>query len=244
MLDYFFPDMRSRNTTDQEKMDRADADLSQLLRTIRQFQLINVLFSASRSLLREHFFPVMERAPQRNYTLLDVGAGGCDIAVWVAREARKRGFKLKITALDNDARILPVAYRTARDYPEVRIFEGNAMDVRRLGSFDFIFSNHFLHHLNWEEIGIFLQQILAQTRIAFVMNDLKRSNWAYLGSTIFIGLMTRRSFAFFDGRLSIRRGFLPEELRDFIARKFPGTGIQVAEASPARVVLYRHLART
>jgi len=243
MLDFFLPDMRSRNTTDREKMDRADADLNQLLRTIRQFQRINILFSASRSLLREHFFPVMERDPRRMYTLLDVGAGGCDIAVWVAREARKRGFRLNITALDNDARILPVAYRAARDYPEVRILEGNAMDVSRLGSFDFVFSNHFLHHLDWDEIRNFLQQVIARTRIAFVMNDLKRSRWAYLGCTIFIGLMTRKSFAFYDGRLSIRRGFLPEELRDFITRNFPGTGIRVAEASPARVVLYRPSAR-
>jgi 2-polyprenyl-3-methyl-5-hydroxy-6-metoxy-1,4-benzoquinol methylase len=239
MLDFLFPDMRSRNTTDREKMDREDADPDQLLRTIRQFQRINLLFSASRSLLRELVFPVMERAPQRTYTLLDVGAGGCDIAVWIAREARKRGLTLEITALDNDARILPVAYRAVREYPEVRILEGDAMDIRRLGSFDFMFSNHFLHHLAWDEIRIFLQQVLARTRIAFVMNDLKRSRWSYLGCTIFIGLLTRRSFAFSDGRLSIRRGFLPEELRDFIARNFPDSGIRVAEASPARVVLFR-----
>jgi len=243
MLDFFFPDLRSRNTTDREKMDRADADLGQLLRTIRQFQRINVLFSASRSLLREHFFPVMERAPRRMYTLLDVGAGGCDIAVWIAREARKRDLTLEITALVNDARILPVAYRAVRDYPEIRIIEGNALDASRLGTFDFVFSNHFLHHLAWDEIGIFLQQVIDRTRIAFLMNDLKRSHWAYLGCTIFIGLLTRRSFAFYDGRLSIRRGFLPEELRDFVTRNFPGAGIQVAEASPARVLLYRHRTR-
>lgn len=243
MPECIFPDMRLRNTTDKEIMDRADADLDQLHRTVRQFQWINFLFSASRMLLREHFFSMMIQDPVRRYTLLDVGAGGCDISVWAAREARNRGLKLDITALDNDPRILPVAYRAARDYPEIRVFEGNALDLGRQGPFDFIFSNHLLHHLDWDEIKIFLQQVIAATRIAFVMNDLKRSRWAYLGCTVFLGLWTRRSFAFHDGRLSIRRGFLPGELRDFTTRNFPNARIHVAETSPARVVLFGHTAK-
>jgi 2-polyprenyl-3-methyl-5-hydroxy-6-metoxy-1,4-benzoquinol methylase len=240
---FFFPDMRLRNATDKEKMDRADADLNRLRRTIRQFRWINVLFSASRGLLRQHFFPVMAQDPNRVYTLLDVGAGGCDIALWAAREARNRGLKLNITALDNDPRILPVARRAVRDCPEIRILEGNALDFSELGSFDFIFSNHFLHHLDWDEIGIFLKQVLARTRLGFVMNDLKRSRWAYLGCTVFLGLCARRSFAFHDGRLSIRRAFLPGELRDFAARNFPNARIRVVEKFPARVVLTGHMAR-
>jgi 2-polyprenyl-3-methyl-5-hydroxy-6-metoxy-1,4-benzoquinol methylase len=243
MPEFIFPDMRFRNTTDMEIMDRADADLEQLHRTIRQFQWINFLFSASRTLLREHFFSVMIQDPTRSYTLLDVGAGGCDIAIWAAREARNRGLKLNITALDNDPRILPVAYRAVRDYPEIRILEGNALDLSQWGSFDFIFSNHFLHHLGWDDIKTFLQQVLARARLAFVMNDLKRSRWAYLGCTVFLGLWTRRSFAFHDGRLSIRRGFLPGELRDFTARNFPNARIHITETSPARVVLFGHTAQ-
>ena len=243
MLDYLFPEMRSRNTTDKERMDRADADPDRLHRTIRQFRWINFLFSASRTLLREHFFSKMNQDPTRRYTLLDVGAGGCDIAIWAAREARKRGLKLDITALDNDPRILPVAYRAVRDYPEIRILEGNALDPGQRDSFDFIFSNHFLHHLDWDEINIFLRQVLAATRIAFVMNDLKRSRWAYLGCTVFLGIWTRRSFAFHDGRLSIRRAFLPGELREFTTRNFPDARIHVVETSPARVVLFGHTAR-
>src|ERR1039457_2417211 len=197
MLDYFFPDMKLRNISDKEKLELADADLSRFRRTIRQFKLINYLFSASRRLLHEHFFTIMEQDPQRSYTLLDVGAGGCDIAIWAASEARKRGLKLNITALDNDKRSLPIAYQATRDYPEIRIIEGNALDLSRLGPFDFVFSNHFLHHLAWDDIRIFLDGIIARTQLAFVMNDLKRSNWAYFLFTIFSGLLTHRSFHYY-----------------------------------------------
>jgi len=237
MLDYFFPDMRLRNTSDKEKLELPDADLNLCRRTILQFRLINYLFSGSGRLLRKHFFTIMEQNPERIYTMLDVGAGGCDIAIWAAREARRRGLKLNITALDNDRRSLPIAYQVIRDYSEIRVVEGNALDLSWLGSFDFVFSNHLLHHLDWDEMKLFLERILAQTRLAFVMNDLKRSNWAYLGFTVFSGLFTPRSFHFYDGRLSIRRGFLPEELRDFLRGNFPGEVIQVEETYPARVVL-------
>ena len=237
MLDYFFPDMRLRNTSDKEKLEGADVDLNQFRRTIRQFRLINYLFSANSRLLRKHFFTIMEQDPDRMYTLLDVGAGGCDTAQWAAREARHRGLKLDITALDNDRRTLPIAAEAIREYPEIRIVEGNALELNRLGSFDFVFSNHLLHHLAWDEIRIFLDSVIARTRLAFVMNDLKRSNWAYLGFTIFSGLVTRRSYHYFDGRLSIRRAFLPGELRGFLRSNFPNRAIQVEETCPARVVL-------
>lgn len=237
MLNELFPDMRLRNTSDKEKLELPDADLHLARRTIRQFKLINTLLSGSNRLLRQHFFPMMEQDPARVYTLLDVGAGGCDIAIQAVREARQRGLKLRITALDNDTRTLPLAQQAIRDYPEIRIVEGNALELSRLGSFDFVFSSHLLHHLAWEDIRIFLDSIIARTRLAFVMNDLKRSNWAYLGFTIFSGILTPRSFHFHDGRLSIRRAFLPEEWRDFIKTNFPNTPIQVVETCPARVVL-------
>ena len=237
MIDYCFPHLRKRNTSDKEQLELADVDQLRLERTIRQFKIINYLLSGSRRLLREHFFRIMAQDPDREYTLLDVGAGGCDIAIWAACEARKRRLKLRITALDNNRNSLPVAYQAIRDYPEISIVEGDARELNRLGTFDFVFSNHFLHHLDWDEIRAFLGSILPRTRITFLMNDLKRSPWAYLGFTIFSGLLTRGSYHFNDGRLSIRRAFLPEEFRSFLQKNFPDHPIKVVETYPARLVL-------
>jgi len=43
MLDYFFPDMQSRNTAAKEKLELAEVDANRLRRTILQFKLINDL---------------------------------------------------------------------------------------------------------------------------------------------------------------------------------------------------------
>jgi 2-polyprenyl-3-methyl-5-hydroxy-6-metoxy-1,4-benzoquinol methylase len=237
MLDYFFPDMQQRNTTDKEKLELPDTEPDLVRRTIAQFKLINYLFSGSDRLFQKHFFDIMEQNPDRTYTLLDVGAGGCDIAIRAARTARRRDLKLHITALDNDKRLLPFARHAIRDYPEIRLVEGDALDLSRLAPFDFVFSNHLLHHLSWDEMKTCLESIIPQTRLAFVMDDLKRSRWAYLGFTLFSAACTPGSYHHYDGRLSIRRGFLPEELRNFIANNFPDQAIEVAVTYPARVVL-------
>lgn len=237
MRDYYFPDLSKRNTSDKEQLELADVDMDRLGRTIRQFKIINYLFSGSRRLVREHFFRVMSQNPEPEYTLLDVGAGGCDTAIWAACEARRRGLKLRITALDNDKNSLSIAYQAIRNYPEISIVEGDARELNHLGAFDFVFSNHLLHHLDWDEIRAFLDSILPRTRIAFLMNDLKRSRWAYLGFTLFSILLTRGSYHFNDGRLSIRRAFLPEELRSFLQQNFPDHPIKVVETYPARLVL-------
>ncbi|MFO7765949.1 MAG: methyltransferase domain-containing protein [Pelovirga sp.] len=234
---YYFPDLSKRNTSDKELLELANVDMERMGRTIRQFKRINYLLSGSRRLMREHFFRIMLQHPEREYTLLDVGAGGCDMSIWAACEARRKGLKLKITALDNDRNSLSLAYQAICDYPEISIVEGDARALQHLEAFDFVFSNHLLHHLDWHEIKVFLDSILPRTRIAFVMNDLKRSRWAYLGFTLFSALLTRGSYHFYDGLLSIRRAFLPEELRSFLQQNFPDRSIKVIETYPARLVL-------
>lgn len=237
MFNFFFPDMRARNVTDKEKMEYPDLDIVKFQRSVRQFKVINFLFSSSRRLIRRYFLTLMEQDPERNYTLLEIGSGGCDTSVWLAEESRKRGIKLKITALDNDERVFPVATEATRNYPEITVVKGNALDLGGMGQFDFIYSSHLMHHLDWNELKIFLREVIAATRMAFVMNDLKRSNWAYLGFTIFSGIFLPAGYHFHDGRLSIRRAFLPEELRNFLRSNFPDIPIQIVETHPSRVVL-------
>lgn len=234
MIKYFWPDLRQRVFA-EELMDRPDCDLAMLKKTVEQFGLLNSLFSSSRGLIRKHLLARMRREPAREWTLLDVGAGGCDIDIWLVKQARKLGLNLKITALDYDRRIIPWAREATRDYPEITVIEGSAFNLEEYGEFDFAFSNHVLHHLTWVEIALVMTKLRAQVREAFLLNDLVRSNWAYLGYTIFTGLFVRGSLAFYDGRLSIQRGFRPAEAQAFLDDVFPGQGIGLDFAVPARL---------
>ena len=66
-----------------EKMDDVNCCEERLLRTIRQFASINRFVSRYRTILRRWVLSDMLRDVTREYHLVDMGAGGCDIDVWL-----------------------------------------------------------------------------------------------------------------------------------------------------------------
>jgi 2-polyprenyl-3-methyl-5-hydroxy-6-metoxy-1,4-benzoquinol methylase len=230
--------LKTREQT-PELMDLPSCDGALLKKTVEQFKLLNRLFTASRKLISRYIFCEMMGDTSRVYTMLDIGAGGCDIDLWVAEEARRRGLTLRITALDHDDRIIAMAREATRDFPEITIVNGDLNDLPQFGDFDFIFCNHLLHHLNWGEIGPLLRHIERQTKICYLLNDLRRSVSAYIGYAVFTSLFLAPSLARVDGLLSIRKGFSKEEWKAFLKEQMAGTPVKILRVFPARLALYR-----
>lgn len=228
----FFVNLNNRSL-DEELMDRPDADPALLRRTIEQFDLINRLFSRSVALFRRHLLPTMLNDPSREWTILDFGSGGADIDRSLVRLCRKRGLKVKITALDLDDRVLPWARELCQDYPEITPAAGSIFDIEQYGKYDFVISNHTLHHLKYGDVRRSVELCLKQARHGLLLNDLRRSFWGYVGYTIFAGLFVRGSLAYEDGRLSVRRGFTKPELE----RELAGLPVAIGLASPSRIYL-------
>ena len=206
------PDL-SRRAEEPELMDRADCDTGLLLRTIDQFRITNALFSRYRTILRRWVLDDMRRDPGRDYHFVDLGAGGLDIPRWLAREARRNGLRLRITAVESDARV--VEHVRPRAGADIRLVQEDALAfLERTADADYIFCNHFLHHLPGPAMPVFLARLARAARRRFIVSDLLRSAWSYAGYALFAGLFLRRSFARYDGLLSIRRGFRPEELAE------------------------------
>lgn len=230
----FFVNMKDRSY-DEEIMDRDDADPRKLKKTIEQFGLLNRLFSAAVPLFRKHILPTLKKNPDKVWTFLDFGSGGGDIDRGIVRLCRSHGVKIKITALDLDPRVLPWAQELCKDYPEIEPVTGSIFDLDQWGDFDFILSNHTLHHFTYPQVRKTVDLCLAHARHGILLNDLQRSFWAYVGYTIFTGLFVHKSLAYYDGRLSIRRAFTVAELE----KELTGTirPVKIGTTSPARVFL-------
>lgn len=216
-----------------ELMDEEGADEALLLKTIGQFGLINALLGGTARRVIRRFFPLMEKG--REYLLVDIGSGGCDIPLALVKEARRRGLRLRVIALDRDPRILDFARKAVRGYPEIEPRVGAASSLPELGEVDLVISNHLLHHLRREEIGGLLRAAASQARLGFLFDDLLRSPWSWLGYTVFASLFARGSFALDDGRLSILRGFRPEELAELRDEYLPGSAVEIFRGAPGRV---------
>ncbi|MGW9551500.1 class I SAM-dependent methyltransferase [Citricoccus zhacaiensis] len=207
------PDLRTRSPEAVEQMDYPDCDLEALHRTYRGFGVVNPVVAGWQLTYRRWIRPLLD--PARTVTVLDIGSGGGDRPRALARQARRDGFRVNITAIDPDARAH--AWATARPaVPGLAFRRATSGDLAAAGErYDVVVSNHLLHHLDPESF----EGLLANSeRLAVhraVHSDIRRSPAAYalfsagagLASPLFPGSFIRP-----DGLASIRRSYTPEEL--------------------------------
>jgi len=99
------PALDTRRLDLTERMEEPGIPKDRFHRTLEQFTVVNRLFSRYRSVLKRWVISDMERAPSRRYTLLDIGAGACDIDHWLSAHANRRRLQLRILAVDHDPRV-------------------------------------------------------------------------------------------------------------------------------------------
>jgi 2-polyprenyl-3-methyl-5-hydroxy-6-metoxy-1,4-benzoquinol methylase len=211
-----------------EQMDLPGCDPARLDRTYAQFALVNRVVAGWRGIYLRHLRPRLRAGPG---TLLDVGCGGGDVSVLLARWAARDGLRLEITAIDPD----PRASRFAADHhASAGVTFRQATSSALVGegrSYDFVVSNHVLHHLAADEFPAFLADSAALCHGRVIHNDLRRSALAYAlffaGSWPMTGSFIRQ-----DGLTSIRRSYTTAELRDAAP-----PGWTVARSAPFRNLL-------
>ncbi len=149
------------------------------------------------------------------FRLLDVGFGQGDMLRAIARWARRRGLTADLVGIDLNPNSVAVA--RAATPPELGI-EFCTGDYRELGGrFDFVVSNLVGHHMTDDQLRDFLRYMEAEARRGWMMNDLHRHRFAYLGYPLLCRLMGWHRIVREDGQLSIARSFRPREWRAILA---------------------------
>jgi len=227
--------MRQRAADAVELMDLPDCDARLLDNTYRQFGLVNRVLSGWRKLYARELRPGLA-ANTAPATLLDIGSGGGDLACQLADWARRDGLALRITGIDPDARA--AAFAQGRPpLPGVEFRQAHSSDLLREGSsFDFVISNHVLHHLSAGALQQLLSDSAALARRRVLHNDLRRSAAAY---ALFwaAALPFRDSYIRVDGLTSIRRSYTTAELSELTP---PGWTVEPSAAFHQVLALRRN----
>ncbi len=234
----WFPDL-SKRSDQKEIMDTSGVDDKKVYRTLAQFKMINLLLSRSRKLMKEILIPHMLEVGGKKLTLLDIGAGGGDIALWFANQCHSHGIEIKILCLDSDPKVVEFAKKMCHSCENISVRQGSAHDIETIDEgIDYIFANHFLHHLSSQEIPHFLEKVYRSARRGFLINDLLRSHTAYLCFTLLAAIFFHKSYHFHDGRISIQKGFTFHELKEVVAQLNFSNSVRLGYRIPARVFLY------
>ncbi len=220
-----------------EEMDRPDSSEETLFRTLDQFDRVNRLFSRYRTLLTRHVMTDMARQPARSRHLLDLGAGGCDIGRWLIRRCRGRGFSLKITAMENDPRVARYARTACEAYPEIEVVEQDVRAALPLTGVDYVFANHLLHHLPDRACIDLIRRLDQAAPRLYLLSDMIRSPWAYVGFLLSAAPLFRNSFVLPDGLASIRRSFTLREAGDLVQAANPVQPVTLHHVAPCRFAI-------
>ncbi|MEJ2287239.1 MAG: methyltransferase domain-containing protein [Deinococcales bacterium] len=225
--------LRRRATALREAMDDPGCDAARLRATYAQFARVN-RWLAGWSAVFERWLKPRARP---GATLLDVGCGGGDVARSLAYWSAEAGVPLAITAVDPDERALDFA-RSHPTPPGVHFRRASMEELVAEGcGYDFVISNHVLHHLDEAELPRFLEASAALTRGLAVHNDLRRSDLALLAFAP-LRVVFHGSFIVPDGLRSIRRAYRIDELRALapqgwrVVRWAPFRTLVVQQAGP------------
>ena len=229
--------MRSLQTRarEEEQMDSLALDPAVYARILGDLDRVNSWTLARRPTLR-----FLERGigDLQHFRLLDVGFGQGDMLRAIAGWARRRGVSAELVGVDLNPRSAAVAKAaTPADLP----IHYRTGDYRALeGGFDFVISNLVAHHMTDRQLSDFLAFKEAEARRGWMVNDLHRHSFAYLGFPLLCRLMGWHRVVREDGQLSIARSFRPDEWREILeeAGIEPGAA-KVVRRFPLRLCVER-----
>ncbi|OUE24963.1 class I SAM-dependent methyltransferase [Clavibacter michiganensis] len=224
-------DLARRDAELTELMDDPDCDPAALDRTYARFRVVNRMVAGWRGVYRSRIRPLL--SADRETTLLDIGSGGGDVPLALARWARRDGLRLRVTGIDPDPRAAAYARALPPD-PDVAFVPASSGELVADGRrFDLVTSNHVLHHLDDAAFDALLADSAELAPRAF-HSDIARGRLAYALYGPASRLVARGSFVHVDGLRSIRRSWTPVEL----ALRVPA-GWRVEGAVPFRVLVVR-----
>lgn len=203
-----------RRDRQPERLDQPGLDGSLRRHALDGLRTIN-RFSRTGSAL----WPVIQRlgAETRGLPLriLDVGSGGGDVAVWLARRAAVAGLPVSIAGCD----ISPVAVQHATEYAaaqrvdNVRFFTCGVLADSIGEEYDVVMCSLFLHHFDEKEAILLLSRMKRAARRAVLVSDLRRTRLGYGLAWIGCRVLTRSPIVHTDSLLSVAAAFTPSEAR-------------------------------
>lgn len=203
-------------------MDRPDVPPAEMAAALTDIGRLN-LIGATQTIQR-HVGPFFSRIPRGDtLRILDVGTGGADIPLALARWARRRRHRVRIVALDVHPAVLRHAARAAAGTPEVHVVAGDALEAPiRPGSVDVVLCSLVLHHLSEEAVVALLGGMAELARLGFVVSDFRRGRLAWAAVWLATRAVSRNPMTRHDGPLSVRRAYTPSELARLAERAHLG----------------------
>lgn len=198
-----------------ELLDRDAGTQEEIAGTLADLRRVNRWFggiSTTASLIEQ----VARETGAHELSLLDVGGADGDVANQTAQRLARRGVQMRLVVLDRAwSHLRKDEAGTSAPHALERVV-GDALALPFSdNSFDLVGSSLFVHHLEPPQAVAFFREALRVSRVAVLVNDLRRSavhlGLVYAGFPIYRSRLTRH-----DAPASVRAAYTMEELRQLL----------------------------
>ena len=192
-----------------ERMDQPGLDPEEVREAHRVLRIVNRQFFGGLWVLRRELRRWIDQVqPPRDLCVLDLGSGSGDLLLEARKYLLALNFKASVLGVDRD----PIPLAMARE-SGVTSVKANALNLPFPDrSSDLVCAIKFAHHFSGAELDQLICEMARVAKSRVLILDIRRNWLAYAGFVCWSWLFTKNALVRFDGPLSVRRGFLPEEL--------------------------------
>lgn len=202
-----------------ELMDAPDVARDELANALAYLRWVNRRLGGTSALI-SHLQRWSKHWPKdRPITLLDVATGSADIPLAAVAWARSRGFDLRVTGVDYHEATIELARAHVAHEPSITIEHADALRLRDRfspGSFDYVHTALFLHHLSDIRALTVLAAIGKLARAGVVWSDLVRSRLHR--AAVQVACIGQPHIVRHDAKVSFEAGFTRAEALDMARR--------------------------
>ncbi len=208
------PDFSER-TSDPEIMDEFDLRGEELEQTLADLERVNLLLGGNTVTIKG-IKELLPKNKNQEIIIADVGCGSGAILRKIADFGRKEAYNFKLIGIDANLHTIEIARNLSAEYPEI---EFKAIDIFsddfRHQHFDICTCTLTLHHFKDDDIVKILRIFHTNSSLGVVINDLHRSALAYRLFKAFCFVFIKNDIAKKDGLVSIRRGFIKSDFKQY-----------------------------
>jgi SAM-dependent methyltransferase len=205
------PNKFKQRSTLSEWLDTTGIPAELLEQNLRELDFLNRSFGGHSISLEG--LKMLATDKNRLYRLVDLGCGSGDVLKYIARWARKNGYLLQHTGVDQNPDAIEYLKKHCRKYPEIEgVLSGYKAFLEKNKPVDLIHCSLFCHHLKDDELLWLFRKMNAVAQLGFIINDLQRNPFAYYGAKLMTRLLNGSPLSKNDGPISVLRGFKRDEL--------------------------------
>ena len=206
--------MFKKRAYEEELMDDLDSGGEVINQTLRELETINkwlggnkVTTNGLNQLLKNH-------SSSESLVIADLGCGGGDILMLVAKWARKSNINVTLKGYDANPNIIAYAQENCKDFPEISFFTEDIFSTDfKVNQFDLVLCTLFTHHFTDEKLSGIFHQFKQQAKIGVIINDLHRHWLAYYSIKLLTQLFSKSPMVKYDAPLSVKRSFKRVDLQ-------------------------------